>query len=266
MPALSKICPLCGYIEASENSHHTNPDDMIRQMEFHTQTLNKKQLTLGNVLNSLMWVVYIALTIQFVVMGIVFVSLFVLIMALLLFGLFCFSLIKQLRGKTKAAKAGLHCKLAMAELETLERQCLSYYGKDRSVSQHVNLMSELKDNANNRRRKNNLRQYLIGWFIIAAFVLVTGYIQYDFMKYVLDEEQNRSLTQVEASLKDNNYDDAIRIFLTQDMGKRGDYEKAMLIVNSLLEKSKKSEAAAFIEQCSALRYPSDKEKLKQLIK
>ena len=268
MPALSKICAVCGYIETGESSQNVSLDDMLRQMETHSQTLKKGNLSLGNVINSLTWVVCIALAIQFAAMGILSESMPVGVVALLLFILFGFSLGRQLLGKTGAAKNSRECKHALVEFETIERQCRTYFGKDKSIRQQVDDISDEIRRANSGRRRNNFRQYLTGWIIIAVFDFAVGFVQYDFTKYLLDESDEQVLTQektVETSLKDANYEEAIQIFLTQDMGERGDYEKARLIVTGLLDKNKKSEAAAFVEQCASLRYPSDREKLQKLI-
>jgi uncharacterized membrane protein len=268
MPPLSKICPVCGYIEAGESSQEISLEDMIRQMEKQILALKKiGHPSVGNVLGGYAWLVYLVLMLQFTILGIFTESFFVGLISLLFLILFVFSLSKQLRGKTKKTKNNRAYNHLIAEFESTERQCLSHYGKNRTIQQQVEILSEEVNVESNRRKRVSFRQHLIGWIIIVVTLGITGSVITDLAKYANQEQEEHASpeTSIEKSLKEGNHEEAIRLFLTQYMGEVGDYDYARLIVEQLLRDGKREDANAFVGQCTSLRYASDLKKLKKLL-
>jgi ATP/maltotriose-dependent transcriptional regulator MalT len=241
---------------------------MIRQMEEQILALKKiGRPSVGNVLGGYAWLVYLVLMLQFAVLGIFTESFFVGLISLLFLILFVFSLSKQLRGKTKKARNNRMYNHLIAEFESTERQCLSYYGKSGIIRQQVEVLSGEVNAESNRRKRAGFRQHLIGWIIIVVTLGITGAVIIDLAKYA-DQEQAAQAspeTAIEKSLKEGNHEEAIRLFLMQYMGETGDYDYARLIVEQLLRDGKREDAKAFAGQCTSLRYPSDLKKLKKLI-
>jgi ABC-type transport system involved in cytochrome bd biosynthesis fused ATPase/permease subunit len=269
MPPLSQICPFCGYIEVGERSRNISLDDQLQQIETQALALkNAPRSTHGGALGRYAWVACAGLALQFAIVSLVTEStgLWLLVLLFLLF--FAISLIRQLGGKTKTAKNNRTYSHLLAEFETLVRQCLTYYGKNRTIQQQLDGISQEIAADRNRRKQTRRRQTVTALILLTVFLLISGYLTFDFAKYALHEQEEQTMSAsstIEKCLERGDDEMAIRLFLTHHMGKVGDYDYARRIAEQLLRKEKKEDAKAFAEQCSALFHASDQERLRKIV-
>ncbi len=202
-------------------------------------------------------------------------------------------ILKKLKGKLKVDIAQRKIKELKNDYELTARIAKRDFGENREVNRLLKDVSaqihEIEEKWNGAMRKNFFIWMGILLVIIILFATGTcsvnsivektestetsagGNWRQEIERFLLlsEEEQNDPelrLHIVKGIIEAGEMEEAEKFFINNLMGKLGDMECAKEIVNAYIVNGQKDKAVAFSEKCVAMRYNSDVDKLKQLIK
>lgn len=198
MPALSKICPVCGYIA-------TQADNTNNLLDTLTDNMNKclleiKQISRPTIMSGIknnLFILYIVLTIQFFVLAAVSMSTLAWIIVIFFLILSIFATKKKL-GKGKNDAAGQLEKIAI-EYESYQRQANTYFGKNKEVRVLSQTLTQELGTIKKDWLKQSFRCNIAGLIVIIGIILVTGCVIFSLSKFIatsnLPEEDEDYLTE-----------------------------------------------------------------------
>ena len=299
MPALSKICPVCGYIATQNDNTDNLLDTLVDKMEncLHNLKNLPRPTIMYGIKNNLL-ILYIILVVQFFILAAVSMS----TVAWIIVFIFMILSILAIRNKfrNKGNETSRQLEQIINEYETYQRQANTYFGKDKEVKNLSQTLTQELDAIRKERKKQTFRYNLSGLLLILGISFITGFAIFSLSKFIATSELPIEESSVTEYLNRGDYDKAIAIypeienksidegeisrsriidklcqnqqwekassfFFRYSIGKRGDYACAQTIIKELQKDNRPDEAADFLEACTSLSYPSDFNKLKKLI-
>ena len=299
MPALSKVCPVCGYVATQTDNTGNLLEQLVEKMESCLHKLKQQDKpTVFTGIKKHLFIFYIILTIQLFVLATVSMSIMAWSAVSLFLFLSIFSIIKKFRNKKNEASSQFN--LITADYETYRRQANTHFGKNKEVKELSLTLDQEMDTIKKEWRKQAFRYNTLGFISINCILIVTGTVIFSLSKFIATADLPPEESSIITYLEQEEYDKAIAIypdvekncidegenirtqvihhlsqkqqwekassfFLLHCMGKRGDYSCARIIIEDQLKNNRKEGAIDFLETCSSLHYPSDFNKLKKLI-
>lgn len=288
MPLLSKICPVCGYVEEG-GEDGTSVAQLISKLEgILREAKGLPEPSFAQGMSRLSFVIWPLAALVMLILAVISEAGFFWIF----FGIFLIlalvAIIKKARGKSAAAKIDKQFVLLKHDFEHNERLAKHSFGKSREVSALVDEIGE-QIRKIGRNRKAMAAKNMLVWLIVLVVIFgAAGWGVMAVNKSLSDpdsvaERLNRRIQEYAGSgiSADDTSQERIEIlksilefgdgamgeefFLRHCMGELQDYECALLIVNFYTGKGENDAAKAFVEKCSGMRYSSDKGKLKKLL-
>lgn len=293
MPQLSKICPVCGYVDES----NIRVEDMMLSMQDMTLQLQKiPHPGFMKSMASLTYLIYPILFVFMLVAALISEAGLFWVLSLLFLVLGIVAMIKKAKGKLGNELYNTKFKEIKLEFESLNTIAKLQFGKNRDVSTMLSEMSnKITDLENNR--KAMARKNIIVWVLILVVIVAcsSGGV-FSLNKFV--EDSMPANQKIEQLLETDNWRDALIIFKKENgvlpeigtvshnmiksmlgsdsakeaeeffytycMGKVGDWDCATLIVNYYNKTKNPGSAKEFVGRCN-MRYGSDKDKLMKQI-
>lgn len=288
MPLLSKICPVCGYVEEG-GEDGMSVGQFVTKLEGTLREIKAvPEPTFAQGMGRLTFIIW-PLT-----------ALFMLVMALvseaglfwILFGIFLIlaiiELAKKAGGKSKAAKLDKQFTTLKHDFDHNERLAKQSYGKSREVSA---LIEEIGDQIKviEKRRKGLASKNLLVWIILLIIifgaagwgVFATGKAlndptavenrwdrqihEYTTSGQSADDTSLERIAIINGLLGDHQTEKAEDFFFKHCMGQLQDYDCAVIIITHYTANGENEAAKAFVDKCTGMRYNSDKGKLKKLV-
>lgn len=288
MPLLSKICPVCGYVEEG-GEDGMSVSQLVSKLEGTLREIKAQpEPSLGQGMGRLAFVIWPLVALFMLAMALVseaglFWILFIIFLIVALV-----AIIKKGKGSSKTAKADKQFMLLKHDFEHTERLARHSFGKSREVT---SLIDEIGDQIKKieKRRRASVGQSVMVWLIVLALICggavygvyamnkalnsetgVAERLERRIDEYVSspvspDDKAGDRLEIIKTALDEGNSAMAEDFFMQHCMGQMQDYECAVMIVNHYKQADDAQAAQAFIERCNAMRYSSDKKKLQNLL-
>lgn len=173
MPALSKICPVCGYIATQADNTNNLLDTLVSNMDkcLHDMKQISKPTIMSGIRNNL-FILYMILTIQFFVLAAVSMSTLAWLIVIFFLILSIFATKKRFgKGKNDAAS---QLKQITTDYESYQRQANTYFGKNKEVRELSQTLTQELETIRKDWQKQTSRCNMAGLIVIIGIMLVTG--------------------------------------------------------------------------------------------
>lgn len=286
---MSKICPVCGYIDEGGGDDNISVDGFVSTLE---QKLHEiKQIPHPSFMRSmemLTLVVYPLLAVMFLITALVAEAGF----AWILFGVFALLTVRAYIRKSKGVigndSANKKFRALKNEYKYNERLAKRKFGKSSEVS---SLLDEISGEIRGieEQRRSMASKNLIAWIAVIAlaggviaWAVVTGnrkgsdpdavnsrieMLVGDYRQggaEAVGAEQKR-MEIIDRMLSAGEPDRAEDFFFIDCMGEIKDLDCARQIVEYYKKNDREGDAAGFVAKCSGMRYKSDQVKLEEML-
>lgn len=287
MPLLSKICPVCGYVEEGGDENNMSVSDFVKVLEARLNEIKYiPEPSFMKGMGHFTFVIYPILAIAFLLVFLISDSgLFLLAFALFLI-LSIIAIVKKTKGRLGYDPFNQWFKIVQSDFDYHKRIAKHSFGKNSEVSRLIDDISgEIK--TVEKKRSAALRKNTIIWSVIVVILLGMAVLGVTSTQSVISgkqatEENSAHLLQeyeagnvtdteqarlniINALLAEGNTANAEKFFLTECMGNARDMDGATAIVKHYNKVSDADGAKSFVDRCTGIRYNSDKEKLYKLI-
>lgn len=300
MPLLSKICPVCGYVAEGDGKEQTVEEFANALEECLYQIKAIPEPTFVKSMGQLSFIMLPVIAVYLLLVAVISEAGLFWILAGL-FGLFSLiAIIRKITGNLGNDPFNRRFKEIKNIYEYNERLAKRNFGKSREVS---NLLSEISAQIADieaRRNAASRKNFLI-WIIILAVCVGSASMGVFSVNKSLNEnteeevvtetgtvvvatgDWKQALESFKTSSANNDHEDqdarlnlvttvlaagegkaAEDFFLQYCMGKMGDYDCAVKIIQFYTDKPDAASAQSFVEQCSKMRYNADRHKLQKL--
>lgn len=314
MPLLSKICPVCGYVEEGDNKEQT-AEEFVNALEeglYHIKAIPEP--TFVKSMGQLSFIMLPVIAIYLLLIAIISEAGLFWILFILFGILSLVAIIRKMTGNLGNDPFNRRFKEVKNVYEYNERLAKRNFGKSKEVS---NLLGEISAQIADIEARRNAasRKNLLIWIIILAVCIgsasmgvfsinksLNGTTEEESVAVVegaaeqgttsqgaattsAAPEWKQALEAFKASSANDDYDDqdnrlklvsaiveagegkvAEDFFVGSCMGKMGDYDCAVKIVQFYAGKSDADAAKAFVGRCTKMRYNADRNKLQKLLK
>lgn len=296
MPVLSKICPMCGYFDET-NEDSFNPTEFANILEkilFGIKKIPEPTFIKG--MGQLTFIAFPLLALYMLALAMISEAGICWILFVLFLILGIVAIVKKAKGNLGNDKFNRQFREQKSEFEYYQRIAIRDFGKSNEVKKLVEEISGIVIDIEQRRKKASVRHIVIWVVILAVFALLAtgGALK---MNNVLNNvettigqavvsgnkswetaiDELKGMTESDAGIEQRRIDitkiildaneaqAAEDFFISYCMGNRMDFESALLIVNYYKERGETDKAQGFVERCSKMRYNSDLKKLKNMI-
>lgn len=287
MPLLSKICPVCGYVEEGSSENDMSVGDFVKVLEARLNEIKYiPEPSFVKGMGHFTFIIYPILAIAFLFVFLMSNSGLFMIAFLLFLILSVVAWVRKSKGMLGYTPFNTWFKVVKNDFEYHKRVAQHSFGKSSEISRLIDDISQ-EIRTVEKKRSEALKRNKIVWSVIVVLLLgiaVAGVlttqsaltekeaveqswsVQFDEYKAgkASNEEQAR-LNIVNAMLAEDDSADAEYFFINECMGKMQDYDCAAAIVNYYMERADEESAMDFVERCTGMRYASDRNKLIKLI-
>lgn len=290
MPLLSKICPVCGYVEEG-GEDGVNVGQLVTKLEGTLREIKGlPEPSFSQGMSRLAFVIWPIATLFMLILAVISDAGFFWIF----FGIFLIlalvAVAKKARGKSAAAKMDKQFVLLKHDFEHNERLAKHSFGKSREVMALIDEIGEQIRKIEKNRKAMAAKNMLVWLIVLVAIFGAAGWgvmainkslndpeavadrVHRRIQEYAqsgisADDTAQERIDLVKSILESELSDDTMaeQFFFNHCMGQLKDLECAQLIVNYYTAKGETDAAKAFIDKCTGMRYNSDKNKLKQLL-
>ena len=301
LPLLSQICTVCGYVHegsSGDDDLNMSVDEFANALEVNLRDIKKiPQPSFLNSMAQLTFIIFPILAIYMLVLAVVSEAGLFWILFGLFFILSIVCIIKKARGTLGNDKFNRRFKMIKSDFEYTSRVASRKFGRNKEVS---NLLADIQGEINTiekKRRGASARNLLIWVVVLILFFVAGGFgvlktdqalnpdtaadkieaamqsgdwqAAIDQVKGMSEDDPNIEKARVDAiatTLTNGNNKAAEDFFVDYCMGNMQDFECAKFIVNYYVDTQNKEAASAFVDRCTKMRYKSDVQKLRKLIK
>lgn len=303
MPLLSKICPCCGYVIQGDGKTPTAEEFIILLAQFLHDIKIIPQPSFFKSMGQLSIITLPIISLFLLAMAIISeAGLFWILFGIFL-ALSIWAIIKKSKGNLGNEQFNKQFKILKTNYEYHEQIAKMHFGKNQEVAKLMNDISAQITDIEMQRDVRNRRNLLVWIVLIALFcgAASTGVFSVNKALNGVTQEEPSATTSKDGS--SNKWNDIIEEFkktpeakdehlcnkyaqeilmmlcnanewkLAEDlffktcMGKPNDYKCAeILVLYYTVQEKDKEKAEKFIEKCDNMRYKSDVNKLKKLIK
>lgn len=288
MPLLSKICPVCGYVEEGGDDKNMSLSDFMKVLEARLNEIKYiPEPSFMKGMGHFTFIIYPILTIAFLLVYLISdAGLFLIAFALFLV-LSIIALAKKSKGTLGYAPFNRWFKIVENDFDYHKRVARNSFGKSSEVSKLIDEIStEIK--TIEKKRSAALKRNTMIWSVIvilligiAAFGVMSAdaaiteketteqswpNLVEEYKAGNVDNTEQARLNIINTMLTEGNNTEAEEFFITDCMGNMQDMDCAVAIVKYYNNIPDTESAKNFVEKCTGMRYKSDKEKLNNLIK
>lgn len=301
LPLLSKICPVCGYVVEGDEDTPTAEDfaDALEKCLYRIKEIPQPSFIRS--MGQLSFIMLPLLAIYTLLIALISSAGLFWLLFILFAILSVWVIIKKVNGRLGNDPFNKAFHSLKNEYEYYERTAKRNFGKSKEVSRLLEDISSEISGIESQRNIGNRKNLLIWLVILVVFFAAGGLSVFSIHKSLktVDEIANSDLGSLinagkwqeaidyfNASAERNDeYESnqlameilpvilsadqsgkAEEFFLQSCMGKRGDFDCAVLIVDYYKKKNDIQAGRAFIRQCTEMRYKSDQRKLEKLLK
>lgn len=301
MPILSKICPTCGYVEeGKEDDNILSPNEVVTVLERILHAIKDiPQPSFAREMGHLSYITLPILAVFSLVMAVISEAGLFWILFLLFAVMAVVALVRKGRGTLGNAPFNRRLAEYKNDFQYFQRKAERDFGKSREVSSLVEEISGQISSIEAKRKSASSRYSAIWGVLILAIVALGAVVvlatdsllndpstlpaaeqveaytaQGDWQKAaeaykLMDPESGEAVSAreqiMDAVLTAGATTGAEEFFLSSCMGRIQDYDWAARIVAKYKAEGQNDAAAAFVDKCTSMRYPSDKNKLKNLL-
>ena len=294
MPVLSKICPVCGYVEESDGGNNMGVGELVDALETNLHQIKSiPPPSFGKSMGGLTFIMFPILAVYMLLIAIISeAGLFWLLFILFLI-LGIVAIARKAKGKLGNDKFNRRFDETVNEFEYNKRTAERSFGKDREVAKLIGNISSEIDAVRKKRKSAAGRNMAVWALILVIFFALGGFWIYktdrmlnpgdgvetnavqgwqaivERVKGMSQEDpgiEQMRIDAVSAMLASGEAAEAEKFFTGYCMGNMQDYDCAALIVNYYMGRSDTDSAEKFVERCNGMRYKSDAGKLRNLIK
>lgn len=301
LPLLSKICPVCGYVVEGDEDAPTAEDfaDALEKCLYRIKEIPQPSFIRS--MGQLSFIMLPLLAIYTLLIALISSAGLFWLLFILFAILSVWVIIKKVNGRLGNDPFNKAFHSLKNEYEYYERTAKRNFGKSKEVSRLLEDISSEISTIESQRNVGNRKNLLIWLVILVVFFAAGGLSVFSIHKSLktVDEIANSDLGSLinagkwqeaidyfNASAEKNDEYESNRLalqilplilsadenakaeefFLQTCMGKRGDFDCAVLIVDYYKKKNDTPAARTFIGQCIKMRYKSDQRKLEKLLK
>lgn len=291
MPLLSKVCPACSnVIDAEEEG--TSAEELADDMEYTVHCLRQlPQPGVGSELSRLTVVIYPAAAAFLAAYAFISEAGLFWILASIFIILSVIALVRRGKKRTAALAADRQFAELRSSCELYERYSKRNFGEHPEMRRLLKeIETEVREIESTRKAARSrslaictaILAVMLALFIAGA-VSVTSAVRHNESEELAERTDWRSKMErypsLPAGLRKDAATDIIRLmtaeaqteqaekfFFAQVMGQPGDYDCAAMIARAYLEAGMKERAEEFVSRCTGLRYSSDTDRLKSIIR
>lgn len=305
MPLLSKICPVCGYVVEGDGKEQTAEEfaNILEKCLRDIKAIPEP--TFSKSMGQLSFVMLPVIAVYLLLVAVISeAGLFWILFGLFgIFSLI--AIIRKITGNLGNDPFNRKFKELKNEYEYNERLAKRNFGKSREVSNLLAEISAQISDIETRRNVASRKNLLVWIVILCVCVGSASMGVFSVNKSLNENTEEEVVTETEvgavttttetgdwkqalesfktSSANDDHEDQDARLklvstvlaagegkaaedfFLQYCMGKMGDYDCAVKIIQFYTDKSNTTSAQSFVEQCSKMRYNADRRKLQALI-
>lgn len=286
IPITSKCCTNCGYVVSSSLNEPTDFSKEYKKITDHIDMVNNIEApSFAQMFNHFTVILYPIIAVIFFVTGAIAGSLLLWAPSAIFVVLFIIALVRKLRNKDYMTIQRNNFLKLEKSFESLKSQITMMYGGNSHAQKAIEDAAEKFENAAERYKStmnSKGMQGLVSVVVVAFLSLalglwvchalsqepdcsdyVTNYLEV--AKSSIDEGESARIETVQALIDCGNLDGAKEFFYSYCMGNVSDYAIAVNIAKALI-KTSYEEAIIFIDNCNAMRYSTDRDRLYQLLK
>lgn len=291
MPLLSKVCPACSnVIDVDEDG--LSAEEIADEMEFAVQSLRSlPQPGVGSELSRLTVVIYPAAAAFLAAYAFISEAGLFWILAFVFIVLSIIALVRRGKKRTAALAAEKQFAEIKGSYELYERYSKRRFGEHPEMRRLLKAIeAEVKEIEASRKAARSksmgictaILAVMLALFI-AGTVSVTSAVRHNEREELAErldwrakmerygslpagQKKDAAIDIVRLMTADSQTEQAEKFFLGEVMGQPGDYDCAVMIARSYMEAGMQDRAGEFVARCTGLRYSSDTDRLKAIIR
>lgn len=291
MPLLSKVCPACSnVIDVDEDG--LSAEEIADEMEYAAHCLRKlPQPGVASELSRLTVVIYPAAAVFLAAYAFISEAGLFWILASVFIILSVTAFIRRARKRTAAIAAEKQYADIKSSYELYERYSRRKFGEHPEMRRLLKAIeAEVREIEAKRKAARSksmgictaILAVMLALFIAGA-VSVTSAVRHNEREELAErldwrtkmerygslpagQKKDAAIDIVRLMTADSRTEQAESFFLSEVMGQPGDYECAVIIAGAYMEAGMKDRAGEFVARCTGLRYSSDTDRLKAIIR